>query len=87
MIVRRFKITGHSMQPTFSPGDQVISWKFSKIKKGDVVVVQYLSKHIIKRVIQISKDFIILTGDNKKDSLKIPPIPKRDIIGKVILKI
>lgn len=87
MIFGRFKITGHSMQPTFYPGDQVIAFKFSKIKAGDVVVFKRNSKNVIKRVVKISEGKYFLAGDNKNDSLSIPPIQKRDIIGKVILKI
>lgn len=86
MILARFKISGHSMMPTYNPGDQVIAWKLSKIKKGDVVVFKNQSKYLIKRVIKISGGKYFLEGDNKNDSLSIPPIQKHDIMGKVIFK-
>lgn len=87
MIFGRFKITGHSMEPYLKQGDQVVAWKFSKIKKGDVVVIKCKSKNVIKRVTKISRDTVFVAGDNKNDSMSLGPVQKRDIIGKVILKL
>lgn len=82
----RFKIKNHSMHPTFQEGDEVLIWKFSKVKKGDVVVFKYKSKYLIKRLSKIKKEEIFVKGDNKEDSLKIDSIRKKDILGKVICK-
>lgn len=87
MILGRFIISGHSMKPTYNPGDQVVAFAFLKIKKGDVVVFKYKSKHLIKRVKKISGGHYLLVGDNKEDSLSVPFIKKDAIIGKVVFKI
>lgn len=87
MILGKFKVSGHSMEPYLKEGDQVIAFRFSGIKKGDIVVFKHKSKTMIKRITRISQDSIHVQGDNKNDSLEINPINKKDIIGKVILKI
>lgn len=87
MIFGRFKITGHSMQPTYKHGDQVIVFKFSKIKKGDVIVFKSNSKYLVKRVNKILNNTYFVSGDNRLDSLSVPSVKKSDIIGRVIIKI
>lgn len=75
------------MEPYLKEGYQVITWKFSRIKTGDVIAFKHGSKYFIKRVKKIQDGFYILEGDNKKDSLPISSIQKKDIIGKVVLKL
>ena len=86
-MIRKFKVSGHSMEPYLKEGDQVLAFKFSEIKKGDIVVFRYESKTLIKRVKDIKKEKYFFEGDNKRDSLKIGEISKGDIIGKVIFKL
>lgn len=86
----RFKIAGHSMQPLYKSGDQVLVWKFSKINNGDVVAFKKSSKVFIKRVKENKKGKYYVEGDNKTDSLdsrSFGEIEKHDIIGKVIYKL
>lgn len=85
--IRRFKIVGHSMEPAFYEGDSVISVRFFNIRVGDVVVFAYGSKYLVKRVTRILSDSILVAGDNKHDSLQVPSVQKKDIIGRVIWKI
>ncbi len=86
MILGRFRVSGHSMEPYLKEGDQVLAFRFSGIKKGDVVVFRYKSKVFIKRVDRITDGSIFVCGDNKKDSLEIGKVSKNDIIGKVVWK-
>jgi phage repressor protein C with HTH and peptisase S24 domain len=87
MILRRYKISGHSMEPYLKPDDQVLAVGFLRIKKGDVVVFKYSSKYLVKRVLKIKNDEIFVQGDNKKDSLPISSIKKDAIMGKVLFKL
>lgn len=89
----KFKINGHSMEPTFKDGDMVLvnklSYFFIRPKIGNVVVLKR-DKYIIKRIKKIDEDRFFVVGDNKKestDSRKFGWIKKKDILGKVILKL
>ncbi len=75
------------MMPYLSPGESVLVLTVLKIKKGDVVVFKYNAQHMIKRVTQIQDNDVFVEGDNKRDSLAIGKISKRDIMGKVLFKI
>jgi len=91
MLFRVFKISGHSMMPTLSPGEKVLvstlPYLFSSPKVGDIVVFKYKSKFMIKRITKIGKDLYEVSGENKNDSLKIPGLKRNDILGKVIRRI
>lgn len=86
-FIHKYKISGHSMEPYLKEGDQVLALGFLKINVRDIVVFRYNSKNLVKRITRIKNNEVYFQGDNKSDSLKIPKIPKHDIIGKVILKI
>lgn len=89
MILGIYKISGHSMLPYLTPGDRVfvssIPFLFSKPKIGDVVVLAKDGKMLIKRIVRILNKKYYLEGDNKSDSLKIEPIERNQILGKVIM--
>lgn len=94
MILSRFKISGHSMSPTFSEGDNLIAssipFLFVKPKKGDVVVFEKFNKIYLKRVKKIKDGKYFLVGDNKKDSQdsrRFGSVSFGQIRGKVIFKI
>lgn len=87
MILGKFKVSGHSMEPYLKEGDKVLASSFLGFRKGDVVVFKYDSKNLIKRITRIDLEKVYLEGDNKKDSLRISSIQKKDILGKVIFKI
>ncbi len=86
MILKKFKVSGHSMEPYLSPGNHVLVLSFLKIKKGDVVVFKHNSKSVIKRIVRIDENEFFVEGDNKQDSLAIGKVSKHDIIGKVVFK-
>lgn len=92
-FLSRFKIYGHSMEPTFHEGENVIIsnilYIFIDPKIGDVIVFQdkKTSKYIIKRIIKIQNRKYFVKGDNIKDNKIFSPISKEKIVGKVIYKI
>ncbi len=91
MLLGFLKVTGHSMLPSLNPGDIVLvstlPYFFSKPKKNDIVVFKTKNTLFIKRIKNIEKGKIDIEGDNKNDSLPIGFITKKDIIGKVVVKI
>lgn len=90
ILLGKFKISGHSMEPTIHEGDKVLVLAFLKVKKGDVVAFRYNTKVLIKRVKNIKGDVYELKGDNTRDSLdskQFGEVSKNDIIGKVVWKL
>jgi nickel-type superoxide dismutase maturation protease len=85
-----FKIKEHSMEPFLKDNDMVLVFRFLKIKKGDIIVFKKEKKIFIKRVIKIEDNRFIALGDNRKDSYdsrKFGSISKKDIFGRVIMKV
>ncbi len=94
MLLSRFKISGHSMAPTYSEGDNVLVSSlpliFARPKKRDVVVFEKFNRFYIKRIAKIEKGKYFLVGDNKKDSFdsrRFGSVKRNQIKAKVILKI
>jgi len=85
----RYKIVGHSMLPTLKPGQivWVFTWAYilSNPKPNDIVVLKINDKEFIKRIYKVNRLEVEVTGDNKGDSLKLGQIPKKDILGKVLI--
>lgn len=89
----RYTIQEKSMEPFLKEGDDVLVSKiFFKLKVGDIIILKHsippyrFCKRITK---QIVKEYFV-EGDNKKisiDSRKFGSIQRKNIIGKVILKI
>ena len=87
----KFKISGHSMEPTIQAGSSVLVSSFPYLlnspKIDDIVAVKFDGKVLIKRVGEIEKNKYFITGDNPNDSYdsrRFGMIGRRDIIGKVI---
>lgn len=85
------------MLPAFKSGDLVLvnrlAYFFGLPKVGDLVILKR-QKYIIKRIAKINPSAdgkkIFVVGDNKKestDSRNFGWINKKEIIGKVMLKI
>lgn len=94
MILFVARVSGHSMQPTFSQNDQLlvsgISYWFLKPKIGDIIVFNMSKKFHIKRIIDVKNNTFFVAGDNPKDSLdsrQFGWIERSAILGKVIKKI
>lgn len=79
------------MLPTLKPGDRVlvssVPYLFSQPKTGDLIIFKHDKLNIIKRIVKISGEKVFLAGDNRSDSLEIPPIEKNKILGKVVKEI
>lgn len=58
------RVMGDSMVPTLVPGMVVLGLRPRRIKPGDVVVVRHDNLDKIKRVKEVQRDKIFLTGDN-----------------------
>ncbi len=91
MLLARFIIVGHSMEQTFKNGSFVlvssIPYLFVKPKIGDTIAFKNEDKIFVKRVTKVNGEKYFVKGDNKKDSLEIGWIKKKEIVGKVIAKI
>lgn len=57
------KIYGTSMQPTFEPGDIVVSVKKKKFNTGDVIAFYYENKLLVKRYIAGPGDWVKIEED------------------------
>jgi len=59
------------MLPTLRPGSIVVGWRasaWSKLKVGDVVIIEHGGLEKIKRISQIKDQQIFLLGDNPSES-------------------
>jgi len=83
-------VNGHSMQPTILNGSHVVVFRWaytvSQPKVGDIVVFSSNGKEYVKRISAVQNDEFNVEGDNKADSLRLPPIPGKVILGKVVAK-
>lgn len=94
ILLMRFRVSGHSMEPTFKEGQILlvssIPYLFQKRKVGDVVVIKDPrdGRLLLKRIEKKEKDKYFVAGDNpasSTDSRTFGPIPRKNILGKVIL--
>lgn len=91
-----FTIQEESMMPLFYPGDVVLvsrlPYRFINPKVGDIVILRSPidNKYLLKFVDRIEKSKYFVLGKNKEksvDSRKFGWITKREIVGKVLLKV
>ena len=62
-----YRVAGHSMQPTYQPGDTLLGWRWFRPKVGQVVVAQH-ERPLIKRITRLAAGQVWLEGDNPADS-------------------
>ena len=93
LLLSRFKVIGHSMEPTINNNSSILlcglPYWFKNPSVNDIVGFKINNKVLIKRVTKISNNKYFLQGDNKEDSLdsrKLGLISKDKILGKVIYK-
>lgn len=91
--VKKYRITGRSMEPTFRHGDCVLvsslAYLFSRPQKDHIVVAAYPDRQtpIIKRIAEIKGSRVFLQGDNpmqSTDSHTFGWIDRDRILGKVL---
>ena len=95
LLLAKFKIIGHSMEPQIKTGETVlvssIQYWFKIPKIHDIVAFKdSTNKILIKRIIKIQNGKYFVQGDNKNDSLdsrKFGYISKDKIIGEIIYKL
>lgn len=82
------------MLPTLAERDEVITFPyiFSKPKVGDIIVFRHIVPPFVfcKKITKVLADGIWVEGDNKKksiDSRKFGFVERKNIIGKVIMKL
>ena len=63
------RVDGQSMAPRLLPGHVVLvnRW-FTPLKVGDIVIVKHDGKEKIKRLTQLDKQRVFVTGDNRLQS-------------------
>ncbi len=83
--VSMFVVRGRSMIPDYKPGDYVVTFNWTDVRAGDVVIFKMNGKNYIKRVQKKLKDLVEVAGDNDKESSKVGPVKRSDIIGRVVL--
>jgi len=94
LLLQKYKISGHSMEPILKNGDTVLvsdlSYLFKSPKIDDIVAFKGKeSEVLIKRIKGIKNGKFFLRGDNKDDSFdskNFGYIEKENIIGKLIYK-
>lgn len=57
------QVTGTSMEPSFNPGEILITYKTSKFDPGEICAFYYNNKLIIKRVIAFGGDTVDIRED------------------------
>lgn len=91
MLLARLVISGHSMEPTILVGKSVLISKIPflifKPKTQDIIAFNKNKKIFVKRIVKIDRDKYFVKGDNAKDSLELGWIDRKDIVGKVLIKI
>lgn len=91
LLLSKFKISGHSMEPAIKNKQHVLISKipyfFSEPSVKEIVAFKKNQKILIKRIVRKIGDKYFLAGDNSKDSLdsrSFGLVSKNDILGKVI---
>lgn len=95
LLLAKFKIVGHSMEPRIKTGETVlvssIPYWFKNPKINDIVAFKDNNgKVLIKRIGGIKNKKYFVQGDNKNDSLdsrRLGLISKNQIIGEFIYKL
>ena len=95
-MIRMIKVTGESLSPLFREGDYAlvatIPFVVNQIKAGDTVLFRHPAYGtLIKQVeyANLDEGTISVVGihPNSVDSRRFGPIQRKDVIGKVILRI
>lgn len=84
-----YRVAGHSMLPTYRPGDTLLGWRWlrpRRLKPATVVVAEQAGRPVIKRLTGHTAAGLSLAGDNPSDSLDsrqlgtVPPASIKAVI-------
>lgn len=84
---RPLKVTGHSMEPTLHDGETYVLdqfyWKQQGLKRGDIIVVDKMGEHWVKRLIGMPGDTLQIVRDaptwiERVDNLTTNPSLRQD---------
>lgn len=81
------RVEGQSMAPTLRHGQIIVVGNPSSIQVGTVVVISHNNIDKVKRVTQIKKDQIYITGDNiaqSTDSRSFGWIDRTAVVGTLV---
>ncbi len=86
-MIKRYVVSGHSMEPSFYDGDRlIVSSLFFNLRKGDVVIFNSNGMDYIKRIKSVAgKGIYVAAGDNTEHS-RIYTIARKQIKGKLLIK-
>ncbi|MAG16349.1 hypothetical protein CMO88_04775 [Candidatus Woesearchaeota archaeon] len=85
-MIKRFKVNGHSMEPAFYDGDNLIfSSLFFNLNEGDVIVFNSDGRDYLKRIKKAAGNQLVVSGDNKSHSRTFN-ISSNKIKGKLLMK-
>lgn len=83
-----FKVSGHSMEPSFHSGDLILVnhlvYKWRQPKKGEVILFKRDNQFILKKVVEKEVGQVLVEGENKLDSREFGWVKKEEIVGKVL---
>ena len=85
--IRRFRVKGHSMSPSFKEGEKILvnSFRYS-LKPGDVIVFTSKEKNYLKRIKKVlGGELYLAEGDNKAHGSSWN-VSRRQIKGKFLMK-
>lgn len=88
MLLRKFKVSGHSMEPAIENGQEILvsslPFIFKDPETGDIIAFKNGDKFVVKRIKKAGKNSFFVKGDNNEDSREYGWIEKERIMGKVI---
>jgi len=95
LLLQKFKISGHSMEPILKNGESVlvssVPYLFKNPKIDDIVAFkEKAGKILIKRIKTCKNGKYFVKGDNKKDSFDSRDfgfVSRKLILGKLIYKL
>jgi nickel-type superoxide dismutase maturation protease len=92
-VLRRFEVTGRSMEPTLRAGDWIVVSSLSRPPTvGSIVLVRdprNPDNLMLKRVAGVADGACTVLGDRadeSTDSRTFGPVPLRNVLGRVLLR-
>lgn len=93
-MCRVIKVTGESLTPIVEEGDFVLVLKipFFFLRSGDIIVFRHESHGMMIKLVEVvsrNEGTVFAVGIHplSTDSRAFGPVPKKDIIGKVIWRV